>query len=49
VAQAAVPDFDERLAAFESSTFTELRAGQRQVLAAYAQRHFDTADLAINR
>ncbi|SEB29336.1 Type III restriction enzyme, res subunit [Rhodococcus pyridinivorans] len=40
-------DFDERLAAFESTRFTELRPGQRQVLAAYAADHRDTPDLAI--
>lgn len=47
MAQTAVPHFDERLAAFESPTFTELRPGQQHVLAAYAQHHLDTADLAI--
>lgn len=43
----AVPDFDQRLAEFGSATFTSLRPGQRQVLAAYAEHHVDTADLAI--
>jgi hypothetical protein len=47
VAQTAVPDFDERLAAFESPAFIELRAGQQQVLTAYAQHHLNTVDLAI--
>jgi hypothetical protein len=47
VAHAAVPDFDQRLAAFESPTFAQLRPGQRQVLAAYAQNHLKTPDLAI--
>ncbi|WP_306368719.1 DEAD/DEAH box helicase family protein [Nocardiopsis sp. CC223A] len=44
---AAVPDFDQRLTAFGSTRFTQLRQGQRQVLTAYAQQHRDTADLAI--
>ena len=44
---AEVPDFDERLAAFQSATFRELRPGQRQVLAAYSARHLMTPDLAI--
>jgi hypothetical protein len=43
----AVPDFDERLAEFGSGRFRQLRPGQRQVLAAYAQHHLDTPDLAI--
>ncbi|MFI6098224.1 DEAD/DEAH box helicase family protein [Lentzea sp. NPDC051213] len=43
----AVPDFDHRLTEFRSATFTELRPGQRQVLATYATQHLDTADLAI--
>lgn len=38
---------DERLAAFESPTFTGLWPGQQQDLAAYAQHHLDTTDLAI--
>ncbi|AXB46059.1 MULTISPECIES: DEAD/DEAH box helicase family protein [Actinomycetes] len=44
---AAVPDFDERLAGFQSTTFKELRPGQRQVLAAYAAHHLTTPDVAI--
>lgn len=44
---AAVPDFDARLQAFESAAFKELRPGQRQVLSAYAEDHLDTSDLAI--
>lgn len=44
---AAGPDFDERLAAFQSATFRELRPGQRLVLQAYSARHLTTPDLAI--
>ncbi|APU15225.1 DEAD/DEAH box helicase family protein [Actinoalloteichus fjordicus] len=44
---AAVPDFDERLAGFQSTTFKELRPGQRQMLAAYAAHHLKTPDVAI--
>lgn len=44
---AAGPDFDERLAAFQSATFKRLRPGQRLVLAAYSARHLLTPDLAI--
>ncbi|MBA0127286.1 DEAD/DEAH box helicase family protein [Haloechinothrix sp. YIM 98757] len=47
VAHAPVPDFADRLAAFESARFTELRQGQDQVLATYAEKHLDTDDLAI--
>jgi superfamily II DNA or RNA helicase len=47
VASAAIPDFDERLEAFESAAFKELRPGQRQVLSAYAADHLGTSDLAI--
>lgn len=47
VAQAEVPDFDKRLATFASATFMRLRPGQSHVLAAYAEHHLDTADLAI--
>jgi len=47
VAQAVVPDFDERLTEFQSATFTRLRPGQRQVLGAYAEHHLGTSDLAI--
>lgn len=47
MASAAVPDFDARLEAFESTTFKELRPGQRQVLSAYAGDYLDTSDLAI--
>lgn len=43
----AVPDFDQRLASFGSARFTELRPGQRLVLAAYAEDHLGTEDLAI--
>ncbi|NDJ90740.1 DEAD/DEAH box helicase family protein [Mycolicibacter kumamotonensis] len=42
-----VPDFDARLKAFGSTTFKELRPGQRQVLSAYAADHLDAGDLAI--
>lgn len=45
--RAAVPEFDARLEAFDSATFSELRPGQRQVLSAYAVDHLDTSDLAI--
>jgi Helicase C-terminal domain/DEAD/DEAH box helicase len=44
---ATSPDFAERLAAFASGNFTELRPGQKLVLDAYATDHLDTADLAI--
>ncbi|MHB1597069.1 MAG: DEAD/DEAH box helicase [Streptosporangiaceae bacterium] len=44
---AAGPDFDERLAAFQSATFRELRPGQRLVLQAYSARYLATPDLAI--
>jgi Rad3-related DNA helicase len=44
---AAVPDFDERLAGFQSATFKELRPGQRQVLTAYATHYLTTPDVAI--
>jgi hypothetical protein len=47
VVRAEVPDFEQRLTDFESTRFTELRPGQRHVLAAYAEEHLDTADLAI--
>ncbi|MDG4830027.1 DEAD/DEAH box helicase family protein [Solwaraspora sp. WMMD1047] len=47
MAHAAVPDFEQRLVDFGSARFTQLRPGQRQVLAAYAEQHLDTADLAI--
>ncbi|MEW2160464.1 DEAD/DEAH box helicase family protein [Streptomyces sp. NPDC007189] len=43
----AKPDFEQNLVAFESARFTELRPGQRQVLATYAEQHLDTTDLAI--
>ncbi|MYW98001.1 DEAD/DEAH box helicase family protein [Amycolatopsis rubida] len=43
----AKPDFEQNLVDFGSATFTELRPGQAQVLAAYADQHLDTADLAI--
>lgn len=41
------PDFEHRLAAFESDTFRQLRPGQRLVLAKYGADHLDAADLAI--
>jgi hypothetical protein len=47
VADAAKPDFEQNLADFESARFTELRPGQGLVLAAYADQHLDTTDLAI--
>lgn len=47
MAHAEVPDFEQRLDAFGSAQFATLRPGQGQVLSAYAQRHLDTADLAI--
>lgn len=47
MAHAAVPDFEQRLIEFGSTRFTQLRPGQRQVVAAYAYRHLDTEDLAI--
>ncbi|MEU8911750.1 DEAD/DEAH box helicase family protein [Streptomyces nigrescens] len=47
MAYAAKPDFEQSLADFESARFTKLRPGQRQVLAAYAEQHLDTPDLAI--
>ena len=43
----AVPDFDERLAGFQSTTFRELRPDQRQVLSAYAAHHLTTPDVAV--
>jgi hypothetical protein len=47
VPDAQKPDFAQRLADFESSTFTELRPGQKLVLEEYAANHMTTADLAI--
>ncbi|MGW1974213.1 DEAD/DEAH box helicase family protein [Streptomyces sp. NPDC001889] len=47
MAYAAKPDFEQNLADFGSARFTELRPGQRQVLAAYAEQHLDAADVAI--
>lgn len=47
MADAAKPDFEQNLADFESARFTELRPGQGLVLAAYADQHLDTTDLAI--
>lgn len=41
------PDFEQRLADFRSSTFTELRPGQKLVLEEYAAIHRATPDLAI--
>ncbi len=43
----ATPDFELRLAAFESATFRSLRPGQRQVLGSYADSYLGAADLAI--
>lgn len=42
-----MPDFDKRLADFQSSAFTKLRPGQKLVLEEYAATHQTTADLAI--
>lgn len=39
--QLDLPDFDERLVEFESVRFMELRPGQCQVLAAYAEHHLN--------
>lgn len=47
VTQAAKPNFEQNLIGFGSTRFEELRPGQREVLSAYAERHLDTADLAI--
>ena len=44
---ASSPNFAERLSAFASTHFTELRPGQKLVLDAYAADHLATADLAI--
>ena len=44
---ASSPNFAERLSAFASTHFTELRPGQKLVLDAYAADHLTTADLAI--
>ncbi len=41
------PDFEQRLAAFQSDTFRELRPGQHLVLSKYATEHLDASDLAI--
>ncbi|HUZ51388.1 MAG TPA: DEAD/DEAH box helicase family protein, partial [Streptosporangiaceae bacterium] len=41
------PDFEERLAGFESATFKKLRSGQKLVLAKYAAEYVDASDLAI--
>jgi superfamily II DNA or RNA helicase len=43
----AASDFDERLARFQSTTFRQLRPGQKQVLTAYYAHHRTTRDLAI--
>ena len=45
--RSSAPDFEQRLAAFESTTFEELRPGQKLVLSKYATEHLDTSDLAI--
>ncbi|MFF7543372.1 DEAD/DEAH box helicase family protein [Streptomyces canus] len=47
MAYAAKPDFEQNLADFGSARFSQLRPGQRQVLAAYAEQHLDTTDLAV--
>jgi hypothetical protein len=47
VARSLVPDFEERLAAFDSWTFERLRPGQKLVLAKYGSDHLSTPDLAI--
>jgi hypothetical protein len=47
VADATKPDFEQNLVDFRSARFTQLRPGQRQVLATYADQHLDTTDLAI--
>ncbi|MFD0252084.1 MULTISPECIES: DEAD/DEAH box helicase family protein [unclassified Streptomyces] len=47
MAYAAKPDFEQNLTDFRSGRFTQLRPGQLQVLAAYAEQHLDTPDLAI--
>ncbi|WP_329159872.1 DEAD/DEAH box helicase family protein [Streptomyces sp. NBC_01717] len=47
MAYAAKPNFEQNLADFGSARFTQLRPGQRQVLAAYAEQHLDATDLAI--
>ena len=44
---AALPDFNERLAGFQSATFKQLRPGQRQVLTRYAAHYLTTPDVAI--
>jgi replicative superfamily II helicase len=45
--RSSAPDFERRLAAFESTTFEELRPGQKLVLSKYATEHLDNSDLAI--
>jgi hypothetical protein len=47
MALVSVPDFEERLAAFESLTFERLRPGQKLILAKYGSDHLSTPDLAI--
>ena len=41
------PDFEQRLATFESTTFKKLRPGQQLVLSKYVTEHLDGSDLAI--
>lgn len=41
------PDFNQRLAGFDSTKFSALRPGQQLVLGKYAAEHLDTEDLAI--
>lgn len=45
--EAQEPDFEQRLADFASTTFAELRPGQKLVLKEYAATHEATEDLAI--
>lgn len=44
---ASTLDFEQRLQAFASADFQQLRPGQKLVLDAYAADHLDTTDLAI--
>jgi hypothetical protein len=41
VTDAEKPDFEQNLVDFGSARFTQLRPGQHQVLAAYADQHLD--------
>ncbi|NYH92949.1 DEAD/DEAH box helicase family protein [Actinopolymorpha rutila] len=47
MANAASPDFEQNLLEFGSTRFSHLRPSQRAVLASYADRYVETADLAI--